>query len=67
LATQPALLLLDEPFTALDVQTRELVRDCVRNYVKTNKIPCLLVSHHVSDIEKMADKYYEVERGMMKK
>jgi len=64
-ATEPDLLLLDEPFTALDTQTRELVRNCVSTYVKTHNIPCLLVSHHGSDIQEMADRYYEIERGIV--
>lgn len=63
LAIQPSLLLLDEPFTALDVQTRDLVRNCVKQYVKNHQIPCLLVSHHHADVEEIADRYYEIERG----
>lgn len=63
LAIQPSLLLLDEPFTALDTQTRDLVRTCVKKYVKRHQIPCLLVSHHHADVVEMADRYYEIERG----
>lgn len=65
LAIQPTLLLLDEPFTALDAQTRVLVRTCVKNYVKRHQIPCLLVSHHHADVKEMADRYYEIESGII--
>jgi len=62
-ATVPEILLLDEPFTALDVQTRALVRKCVTSYVKEYDIPCLLVTHYESDICEMADRMVEIQRG----
>ena len=62
-ATEPKILLLDEPFTALDVQTRALVRECVTSYVKENDIPCLFVTHYESDIHEIADRFYEIQRG----
>jgi molybdate transport system ATP-binding protein len=62
-AIEPEILLLDEPFTALDVQTRALVRGCVTSYVKEHNIPCLLVTHYETDIHEIADRFYEIQRG----
>lgn len=63
LASEPDILLLDEPFTALDSQTREIVRSCVKEYVYNLKIPCILISHYASDITDMAWRIYDIERG----
>jgi molybdate transport system ATP-binding protein len=62
-AINPEILLLDEPFTALDTKTRTLVRECVHSYVKTHNIPCLMVSHYEIDSSKIADRSYELHRG----
>lgn len=62
-ATEPEILLLDEPFTALDVQTRLLMRGCVTSYVKEHDIPCLFVTHYEADIHEIADRFYEIQRG----
>lgn len=61
--TRPALLLMDEPFTGLDRETREVVKECISRYVQEWKIPCLLVSHHDTEISGIAKKILEIERG----
>ena len=61
--TRPVLLLMDEPFTGLDRETREVVKVCISRYVQEWKIPCLLVSHHDTEISGIARKILEIERG----
>lgn len=56
LATNPKLLLLDEPFSALDFQTRLTVCDDVHNIIKTEKKTALLVTHDISEAISLADK-----------
>lgn len=56
LATNPDLLLLDEPFSALDFQTRLDVCDDVYEIIKTEKKTALLVTHDISEAIALADK-----------
>ncbi len=65
LVTRPDLLLMDEPFSGLDQETREIVRICVQKYVRERKIPCILVSHHDTEITGLADRILEISNGKM--
>ena len=56
LATNPKLLLLDEPFSALDFQTRLKVCDDVHSIIKSEKKTALLVTHDISEAISLADK-----------
>lgn len=56
LALEPQLLLLDEPFSALDYQTRISVCDDVYEIIKSEKKTALLVTHDISEAISMSDK-----------
>ena len=56
LATKPDILLLDEPFSALDYQTRLKVSDDVYNIIRKEKKTVLIVSHDISECISMCDK-----------
>lgn len=56
LALEPKLLLLDEPFSALDFQTRISVCDDVHEIIKNEKKTALLVTHDISEAVSMSDK-----------
>ncbi len=56
LAYRPKLLLLDEPFSALDYQTRLAVCDDVHHIIKSEKKTALLVTHDISEAISLADK-----------
>jgi len=56
LATQPKILLLDEPFSALDYQTRLNVCDDVYKIIKNEGKTALLVTHDISEAVSLADK-----------
>lgn len=56
LATDPDLLLLDEPFSALDFQTRLDVCDDVYDIIKKENKTALLVTHDISEAISMADR-----------
>ncbi|MBQ8908804.1 MAG: ABC transporter ATP-binding protein [Clostridia bacterium] len=56
LVLEPALLLLDEPFSALDFQTRINVCDDVYSIIKSEQKTALLVTHDISEALSMSDK-----------
>ncbi|HIS56980.1 MAG TPA: ABC transporter ATP-binding protein [Candidatus Fimimorpha excrementavium] len=56
LAVEPDILLLDEPFSALDYQTRLEVCDDVWKILKDQKKTALLVTHDLSEAISMSDK-----------
>ena len=56
LMTEPELLLLDEPFSALDYQTRLRVSDDIWNIIKEQKKTAILITHDISEAVSMADR-----------
>lgn len=56
LAAQPDILLLDEPFSALDYQTRLKVCDDVQSIIKSEKKTAILVTHDMSEAIALSDK-----------
>jgi len=56
LASMPKLLLLDEPFSALDYQTRLTVCDDVYGIIKSEKKTAVLVTHDISEAVSVADR-----------
>lgn len=56
LALKPDLLLLDEPFSALDYQTRLQVSDDIGKILRETKKPAILVTHDISEAISMADR-----------
>ena len=62
LALEPALLLLDEPFSALDYQTRLNVADDIGQIIKKENKTALLVTHDISEALSMADRVIILSR-----
>lgn len=56
LATDPDILLLDEPFSALDYQTRLNVCEDVANIIRSEKKTALLITHDISEAISVADR-----------
>ncbi len=56
LAFKPRMLLLDEPFSAVDFQTRMTVCDDVHSIIKNEHKTALLVTHDISEAVSMADR-----------
>ncbi|MGA9289839.1 MAG: ABC transporter ATP-binding protein [Anaerobacillus sp.] len=56
LATNPDLLLLDEPFSALDYQTKLKLEDLVYTTLRDHKKTALLVTHDIGEAIAMSDR-----------
>ena len=56
LVTNPDILLLDEPFSALDYQTRLKIEDNVFNIIKNEGKSVIMVTHDLEEAVSMADK-----------
>lgn len=55
LAGRPHLLLLDEPFSALDHTTRRTLRTLLRDLVATTGVATLVVTHDLDEAAELAD------------
>jgi NitT/TauT family transport system ATP-binding protein len=58
LATNPKILLLDEPFSALDYQTKLKLEDLVSETLKEYKKTALLVTHDIGEAIAMSDRIF---------
>ena len=56
LVLRPKLVLLDEPFSALDFQTRLNVAEDVRRIIREEKITAILVTHDISEAIALCDR-----------
>ena len=62
LSVNPDILLLDEPFSALDYQTRLSVCDDVYKIIRAEKKTALLITHDISEAISVADKIFVLSR-----
>lgn len=56
IAIRPALLMMDEPFSSLDVESTQAVKELTRDVVKKLQIPCIVVTHRVADSHEIGDR-----------
>ncbi|MEW9670257.1 ATP-binding cassette domain-containing protein [Ammoniphilus sp. 3BR4] len=63
LATEPSILLLDEPLSALDHDTRLQCQEELLRIHERWKIPFIIVTHDRTEAEKLADRILFVEKG----
>ena len=62
LSVDPHVLLLDEPFSALDYQTRLSVCDDVYKIIRKEKKTALLITHDISEAISVADKIFVLSK-----
>jgi molybdate transport system ATP-binding protein len=62
-ASDPELLLLDEPLSALDGPTRERVRDELARLLKTLRLPAIVVTHDWVDALRLGDSLVVMSGG----
>jgi molybdate transport system ATP-binding protein len=63
LATEPELLLLDEPFSALDHETRLRLQDELLHMQRRFNLTAILVSHDISEVYKLSRRVAVLECG----
>lgn len=63
IALEPALLLLDEPTTGLDVSVQALVLDTLKRLQHERNITMVIVSHDLGVIRTLADRVMVMRRG----
>ncbi|SMB89402.1 tungstate transport system ATP-binding protein [Thermanaeromonas toyohensis ToBE] len=63
LVLEPHLLLLDEPFTGLDLPTRTLFLEELRRIVKERNITVLFVTHDYTELPLLADRVVLLSEG----
>ncbi len=63
LLTKPHILLMDEPFGALDAQTREVMHDLILHLLALEKLTILFVTHDVEEAVYLADRVIVLAPG----
>ena len=63
LVTEPKLLLLDEPFAALDIALREKMRTEIKQLQQQINIPIILVSHDIEDMTAFGEQIIKLNQG----
>ena len=63
LASQPKLLIADEPTTALDVTTQAEILDLLRELQKKSKISILFITHNLGVVAELCDSVLVMYRG----
>ena len=65
LLSRPKILLLDEPFSALDRPLRNRVGSQLGAYMEKRKIPLVLVSHDEADAAALAQEHWMLSQGRL--
>jgi ABC-type sulfate/molybdate transport systems ATPase subunit len=63
LAGDPALVLLDEPLSALDAAVRRELRTLIREVIVSSGVPAVLVTHDAEEAEELGDAVIAYEDG----
>lgn len=63
LAPKPEILLLDEPFSALDIRMRADLIKKIRNLQRKTGIPLLFITHNLEEAMLLADRILILDRG----
>jgi ABC-type sugar transport system ATPase subunit len=63
LAFRPSTLLLDEPLSALDDETREQMYALLKHVQSATGVSTLHVTHHMQDVQRLGDSLFRMENG----
>ncbi len=65
LVTNPEIILMDEPFSNLDIISKTKVRSLIKNIQKELKITILLVTHDIEDVMNLSDTMFILNNGVI--
>ena len=65
IASDPKILLMDEPFASLDEYLRKDLRHETKKILNNNNITCILVTHDIEDANSMADRIIKLKDGQI--
>ncbi len=63
LVTEPAVMLLDEPFASVDATLRRRLRDDTRRALRTSGVPSIIVTHDAREAMEVADRIAVLHQG----
>lgn len=63
LAAEPAALLLDEPFAALDTKSRQQISENVHAWAREHRVPVLTVTHNLEEAFASGEELLAMEEG----
>ena len=63
LARDPKVLLLDEPFSAVDRMTREALKEELAALRRSLEVPIVLVTHDLAEAQALADRISVIDKG----
>ena len=65
LIVEPNILLMDEPFSALDVNTHAYLTDLIKKAIKDYQTTCIHVSHNFNDVWSLAEQVAVMKDGII--
>ena len=66
-AIKPRIVLLDEPFSALDAGVKKELLDEVKEHVEKAKVPALLVTHDTAEARALGERVLFIEKGRIER
>lgn len=60
---KPKLILLDEPFNALDIENKSILKNVLADQIKKHDITAILVSHDIGEVIALTDRIFVLAGG----